>query len=459
MATLTAGELTSAQRHGKSWWICPYVTSSLFFHFLTIRWHDMLGRPGFRPCTPKKKPPPPPNCGACGPPPLPSPPTLGGKAPSNRPPPPQNGGDKSSNAGFDLNIRFSKFDFVDPESLEPMAGTNNALLPLQPSDYPIGGNLGISMKSSSTAISVTTSDDFGLRGVDEEAFYDAIGGPPTYPNSNPNHPFWTEFVEVMQIQLYRLDDVDNTDILPFKLPDLWADFDLEDVAEAVNDEYPGFWQAWFLEHYFPKMKMDTTIFPFRSLFDFVGGPIRVAAINTWATETVAPINFRAKWSYGRPRPEEVAYLLYTGAIDYTYAPTEASELEAKLHEEHGAKTAPQFTAYDVGSPRHPSWPAMHSAASSASFWMSVVLDMDEYDYCQALLTDYAVSYARTVAGVHYYTDNLDGLNLGQKIVAHYLEDYLVEKYGADRNAARAKIEAKQFDWYNFDPMTCEIRSN
>lgn len=68
-----------------------------------------------------------------------------------------------------------------------------------------------------------------------------------------------------------------------------------------------------------------------------------------------------------------------------------------------------FTAYPEGSPTHPAWPAMHSAASSASLWLAVVADLTEEQYCQVLRTDFAVAYARTVAGVHYPSECMIGV--------------------------------------------------
>ena len=136
------------------------------------------------------------------------------------------------------------------------------------------------------------------------------------------------------------------------------------------------------------------------------------------------------------------------------------ELYAKIidfvsHIDTADVAATDFTAYPEGSPRHPSWPAMHSAASSSSFWMSVVFELTDEQYCQALLTDYAVSYARTVAGVHYTSDNIDGLNLGQEILAEFLKDHLVERYGANEANTQAKINAMRFDWNEFDPDNCQ----
>jgi hypothetical protein len=76
--------------------------------------------------------------------------------------------------------------------------------------------------------------------------------------------------------------------------------------------------------------------------------------------------------------------------------------------------AEDFTNYDEGCPQLPSWPAMHSASSAASLGLAVVADLMDVQYCHVICTDYAVYFARTVAGVHYTTDNIAGLNLGHQ---------------------------------------------
>jgi len=96
--------------------------------------------------------------------------------------------------------------------------------------------------------------------------------------------------------------------------------------------------------------------------------------------------------------QEIAWLIYTDQL--TVADGVPSSLISAI--KSFSLTTPQsFTAYTEGSPNHPSWPAMHSAASSASLWLAVVANLTEEQYCQVLRTDFAVSYARTVAGVHY----------------------------------------------------------
>lgn len=59
-----------------------------------------------------------------------------------------------------------------------------------------------------------------------------------------------------------------------------------------------------------------------------------------------------------------------------------------------------------------------------------------------------------MAGVHYRSDNIDGLNLGQQIMAEQLAAKLANEYGSDRDTVQAKIDQERFDWRNFDPETC-----
>merc|ERR1712110_1182818 len=80
-----------------------------------------------------------------------------------------------------------------------------------------------------------------------------------------------------------------------------------------------------------------------------------------------------------------------------------------------------YTAYDFGAPKHPSWPAMHSAASSASLYL---------------------------AGVLYESDNMAGLAIGQEVLRRELPSFLSEHFGSDEAVVRAKIDAviAAHDW-------------
>jgi len=140
--------------------------------------------------------------------------------------------------------------------------------------------------------------------------------------------------------------------------------------------------------------------------------------------------------------QEIAWRITNGEMPKENVPEDVYKmvLDMKLTK------ATEFTQYPEGSPNHPSWPAMHSAASSMSLWLAVVAELTEEQYCQVLRTDYAVSFARTCAGVHYRSDNYAGLNMGQEVIAHVLPDHLATYYGADPVAVKAKIEKYRFDW-------------
>ena len=115
-------------------------------------------------------------------------------------------------------------------------------------------------------------------------------------------------------------------------------------------------------------------------------------MNTCAIATVGPHNFGAKWFAG---PEEVAHKVKVGDIPAEYVPTEIVSALSEMDFD----TAPAFTAYPEGSPNHPSWPAMHSAASAGSIWMPLVMDLSEAQWCGVKAVDYVVACGRTVAGV------------------------------------------------------------
>ena len=66
-----------------------------------------------------------------------------------------------------------------------------------------------------------------------------------------------------------------------------------------------------------------------------------------------------------------------------------------------------------------------------------------------------LSYARTVAGVHYTSDNIAGLMVGQKVLAEKLPQYLHDEYGADFTLVKKEVErASMFDWTTFNTTEC-----
>lgn len=96
--------------------------------------------------------------------------------------------------------------------------------------------------------------------------------------------------------------------------------------------------------------------------------------------------FEVKYYYGRPRPEEAM-------------------LEAGY-------TRDLVTNYPEGCPPHPAYPAGHAAAAAAVnvFRDYFVLTQAQWDV--VFDSAYVFAQGRTVAGVHYASDNLAGLTLG-----------------------------------------------
>jgi len=362
----------------------------------------------------------------------------------------------------DLGIRFSKVAF--PPDADNFA--NQVTLPLTADDFKISSSNNdlLDILKESICPSVTKLDDYEIYfDVLDIIEGDFVGGYPTHASNDLASPFWGKFREVAEVQaLRRVDNGSDPAIDLMPLPEIWNGYSLDAVAEAVHDEYPNYHQAKNLARMLDRgqgvaYEIDDEIIPQRSAFQFLRGPVMIADMNTWGTSIVGPHSFSAKFAVGRARPEETAWSIKTGGIPRQYVPSDIFDMISDIPDFNAAV---DFTAYDEGSPRHPSWPAMHSAASQTSFWLDIVLDLTPEELCQARLTDYGVAYARTVAGVHYPDDNIDGLNIGQEVIALALPGYLSLKYGADEQSVRSKIEEKRFNWNDFDPQNpCPFVAN
>ena len=352
----------------------------------------------------------------------------------------------------DLGIRFDKIDYVDGippsgDNPRPLTEENFPLTPRE-ADW-LGGTL---------AASIIRHQSCGVCDIPTPDLIRAVGGMPRHPSSDPADLFWTDFLEVVKAQIARVEGDHPTTIMP--MPDIWTDanMDIDDVAIAVHDEFPGVHHVDLLESFLAEgVTFDREVIKSDDVVDFIRGPVMLSHMNTWSIATVGPHNFGTKWYVGRARPEEVAFAIQTGAIPQDYVPMSVRTELGNLRNAMGVtefRDATDFTAYPEGSPRHPSWPAMHSAASAGSLWMPVVMNLTPEQLCQARAVDYGVAYARTVAGVHYPTDNTAGLNLGQEILARKLPKYLAEVYGADPNVVSQKIESIRFNWEDYLKTDC-----
>jgi hypothetical protein len=89
------------------------------------------------------------------------------------------------------------------------------------------------------------------------------------------------------------------------------------------------------------------------------------------------------------RPEEVIWKIFAGKLNATHGvPQDVIDSITSTFPNMTKST--DATAYPEGSPTHPSWPAMHSAASSASMWMAVVMDLTEQQLCEVKKMDWGV---------------------------------------------------------------------
>lgn len=375
----------------------------------------------------------------------PPPPQQQGGGGNPPPPQPQCGTDPSNVPAGDLGIRFNKITFA--EGIIPLMATT----PLGPQDYPICPETADWLRDSQ-AVSVTAPYDCDECDIPLGELIQAAGGWPTHPTSSNNIAFWDELFEVVQAQEYRLRDEDPEKLL--KLPAIWTNYTIHDVAEAVHDEFPGSHHVnLILQLLREGADIDRSVLPALSSAAFVRGVVALSDLNTWAVGTVAPHNFQVKWAAGRARPEEVAFWIFETQEEELIDKNVPMELIRRI-KAMSLTDAPSFTAYPEGSPKHPSWPAMHSAASVSSLWLSAVMDLTEAQKCEVMAVDYAVAYARTVAGVHYPTDNISGLNMGSEILARKLPRYMQERYGSDPDAVRAKIDSVRIDWNEYLTGPC-----
>ncbi|MEE2901198.1 MAG: hypothetical protein VYC39_02665 [Myxococcota bacterium] len=264
----------------------------------------------------------------------------------------------------------------------------------------------------------------------------------------PTHPgdpgFWKEFEDIVDFQIARR----NGDLAAesMDLPKIFNGYDMDEASQAVRADFPSKWPTALTEQLLAEgAKIDRSIIPGKTNAEFVDGPVLLARIIGWAVSEVSPSAFACKWSQGRARPESVAWAVKNGELD---AP---AHIKAKIDEMNLARPE-DFTAYEEGSPRHPSWPAMHSAASCASLYLGVLLDLTPEQLEETKKVDWAVAKFRSFAGVHYDTDNRAGLALGQEVIAQELPEVL-KRFGADPDAVRAKIEKVRHDWYKYDTET------
>ena len=88
---------------------------------------------------------------------------------------------------------------------------------------------------------------------------------------------------------------------------------------------------------------------------------------------------------------------------------------------------------------------MHSAVAAVHLVMAVWFKLDERGFRECKKTAYNISFGRAFGGVHYRSDNLYGLQLGEDCAAIVLPNIL-EKYGIDRQVVEETISKYRTNW-------------
>merc|ERR1719323_1515597 len=219
---------------------------------------------------------------------------------------------------------------------------------------------------------------------------------------------------------------------------------MDEGAELVRADFPTDFPTLLIKRFLDSatlvdfgLTLDDQIFRQKSCGrqdkpEFVNGGVALSGLIAWAITQVSPVAFASKWYNGRMRPEETAMMVTNGCLDSEVpAYIKSAILDMRL------KTAVNFTAYDEGSPVHPAYPAMHSAASSISTWLELVSILKPEQRAEAQLLDFSIAYYRTFAGVHWDSDNRAGLQIGRAILVRALPDHLAEVYGCNRKSSDA----------------------
>jgi hypothetical protein len=283
--------------------------------------------------------------------------------------------------------------------------------------------------------------------------------PPTYTDSSD---FWNELCDVSKlvylgknnIKVGKTKDVIKRDSIS-SIVDLESDFcsrtlqkyynvkTYNDGAQLVRADHPLHILSSLTENLLKSNARMRNILPSVNFNRFTDSVVLSAHIIGWAVHTVSPSAFACKWYYGRPRPEEVIYSWANGGI--TPPSNVENILETFVDKDSVRSNMHSYTLYNEGCPNHPAYPAMHGAAAGAGLLLPVIFDLFEAEEEEVRRTVLNIALFRDVAGVHYETDSLMGISLGEQVLEQKLPGFL-ESYGANRSEIESLIQEKKRTW-------------
>lgn len=173
--------------------------------------------------------------------------------------------------------------------------------------------------------------------------------------------------------------------------------------------------------------------------EFTDGVVLFSRLLAKVIHEVSPTAFAVKWYYGRPRPEEAANAWAKG--EFEVSPFMNTILNKHINKEAVAKNALNFPVYQC--PLHPSYPAMHASLSGLSIIFGILFELTESQLMEVKRTAANIALFRDYGGVHYRTDSLVGLDIGEKIIADNLYTYLeyfAEQAGHELALSREEVE-------------------
>lgn len=251
---------------------------------------------------------------------------------------------------------------------------------------------------------------------------------PIYPEDGG---FWDEFMHV----------VDQVSQAKHKLPITSAFADclpikyMDQAAALVHKDWPSDIMV---------MVGKVLSSPLRFTSGFTDGTVLVNALIGEAALAVSPSSFAAKWHFMAARPEEVAGAIARGEIDVPQ--TVRMRLFDVFDMDALAKDQRTFTMYPEGSPKHPSFNAMHAAAAGAgAAILRAMFILNEDDRDEVNLCAWNMAHFRSAAGVHFPRDNSVGLWLGEEVVSRWLPNRL-QALGIDAAAVAAALASERVEW-------------
>lgn len=216
-------------------------------------------------------------------------------------------------------------------------------------------------------------------------------------------------------------------------------------AMLVRDDYPLHILVSLAEFLLKRGAKFRKILPDVGFQRFTDSMVLSSHVIGWAVHTVSPNAFACKWKHGRARPEEVIHGWLNGDFP-NIDPNIEKQLNMFINNKDEIKNDQnKFTLYSEGCPNHPSYPAMHGAAAGAGLLFPILFDLTLEEEEEVRRTVLNIAMFRNVAGVHYESDSLMGIQIGEMVLAEKLPEFL-EGYGAIKSDIEQLILDKKRTW-------------